>query len=231
LADKGTIFLDDVDDIPFELQVKLLRVIEERTFERVGGEQSLEVDVRIVCATKKDLKQMVSDGKFREDLYYRLNVVKIKLPPLRERQEDISVLAQHFLKKLSEEKNKSVKNFSPEVQKILLRHDWSGNVRELENVVEHAVTLSKSDGISEDDLPDYIRDAHAHGGLFSLDFSGNKHIDFSEAISTVEAKLICWALNEAGGNQVRAAELLSIPRTTLRDKLARLQFLTNPSHE
>lgn len=231
LADKGTIFLDDVDDIPFELQVKLLRVIEEKTFERVGGEQSLKVDVRVICATKKDLKQMVSEGKFREDLYYRLNVVKIELPALREHREDIAFLVQHFLKKLSKEKNKSVKNFSPEVQKILLRHDWLGNVRELENVVEHAVTLSKSDRITEDDLPDYIRDVHVHGGLFSINLGENKQIDFSEAISDVEAKLIYWALKEAGDNQVKAAELLNIPRTTLRDKLARLKFLNNPSQE
>lgn len=230
LADKGTIFLDDVDDIPFELQVKLLRVIEEKTFERVGGEQSLSVDVRVICATKKDLKQMVSEGEFREDLYYRLNVVKIKLPPLRDRREDISLLAQHFLKKLSNEKNKSVKNFSPEVQKILLRHDWLGNVRELENVVEHSVTLSKSDRITEDDLPDYLHDVRVQGGVFSLNVGRNKQIDLSEAISEVEAKLVSWALKEAGGNQVKAAELLNIPRTTLRDKLARLKFLNNLHH-
>lgn len=223
LADKGTIFLDEVDDIPFELQVKLLRVIEEKTFERVGGEQSLEVDVRVICATKKDLKQMVSEGKFREDLYYRLNVVKIELPPLRERREDIYLLSQHFLKKLSREKNKSVDYFSPEVQKILLRHDWSGNVRELENVVEHAVTLCKSDRITVDDLPEYLRDVHTQNGLLSLNFRGNKQINFSETVSEVEAKLIYWALKEAGGNQVKAAELLNIPRTTLRDKLSRLK--------
>jgi DNA-binding NtrC family response regulator len=225
LADKGTIFLDDVDDIPFELQVKLLRVIQERTFERVGGEQSIEVDVRVVCATKQDLKQMASEGKFREDLYYRLNVVKIVLPPLRERKEDILLLVQHFLEKYAEEKHKSVKHFSPEVQKVLLRHHWPGNVRELENVVEHAVTLSKSDPITEDDLPDYIRDVHAQGELFSLNLNGNKQVNFSGAISIVEAKLIYWALKEAGGNQVKAAELLNIPRTTLRDKLVHLKSL------
>ncbi|MFQ5750372.1 MAG: sigma-54-dependent transcriptional regulator [bacterium] len=229
LADKGTIFLDEVDDIPIELQVKLLRVIEEKIFERVGGEQSIEVDVRVICATKKDLKQMVSEAKFREDLYYRLNVVKIELPPLRDRREDIPLLAQHFLKKLASEKNKSVRDFSPEAQKLLLKHNWWGNVRELENVVEHAVTLSKSDRIIEDDLPEYLQDVHAHNGLFSLNFSGNKQINFSETISEVETQLIYWALKEARGNQVKAAELLNIPRTTLRDKLVRLKFLNHPA--
>lgn len=227
LADRGSILLDDVDDIPFELQVKLLGVIEERTFERVGGEQSLKVDVRVICTTKRDLKQMVSEGKFREDLYYRLHVVKIELPPLRERREDISLLAQHFLKKYSKEKNKSVKNFSPEVQKILLRHDWSGNVRELENVVEHALTLSRSDPITQDDLPDYIRDVHAQAGMLSLTLGGHRQVSFCEAISEMEGKLIYWALKEAGGNQAKAAEILDIPRTTLRDKLARLKPLTS----
>ncbi|MFQ5543379.1 MAG: sigma-54-dependent transcriptional regulator [Nitrospiria bacterium] len=229
LADKGTIFLDDVDDIPVELQVKLLRVIEERAFERVGGEQPLKVNVRVICATKKDLQQMVSEGKFREDLYYRLNVVKIELPPLRARREDISLLARHFLKKLCKERNKSLHYFTHEVQKVLLRHDWPGNVRELENIVEHAVTLSKSDRITVDDLPDYIRDVHAQDGMVSLDPGGNKQINLSEAVSEVEAKLILWALKEAEGNQVKAAKLLNIPRTTLRDKLARLRSLDNPS--
>ncbi len=227
LADKGTILLDDVDDIPLELQVKLLRVIENKVFERVGGEQSLKVDVRLICATKKDLNQMAAEGKFREDLYYRLNVVKIKLPPLRERREDISLLSQHFLKKLSKEKHKSVDSITPEAQKILLNHDWLGNVRELENVVEHAVTLCKSDRITVDDLPDSIRDLHKGGDLFSFNLSRNKQINFSEAISEVEARLIYWALKEAEGNQMKAAALLKIPRTTLRDKLARLKFPDN----
>lgn len=227
LADKGTIFLDEVDDIPFELQVKLLRVIEEKTFERVGGEQSLAVDVRVICATKRDLKQMVAEGTFREDLYYRLNVVKIELPALRERREDICLLAEHFLKKYATDKKRGVKAFAPGVQKILLSHDWSGNVRELENVVEHAVALSKSNLINEEDLPDYLREASARGSMLAFDLSGHKKISFADTVSEVEAKLIYWALKEAGGNQAQAAELLDIPRTTLRDKLARLKLINN----
>ncbi len=221
LADKGTIFLDEVDDIPLDLQVKLLRVIQERIFERVGGEESFNVDVRVICATKKDLKQMVSEGKFREDLYYRLNVVKIELPPLRERHEDIPLLVKHFLEKFSKVKNKSAKHFSPESQKVLLTHNWPGNVRELENVVEHAVTLCKSDHIDVDDMPDYLQEVSTPEGLFALDARGEKPINLSQAISDLENRLICWALKEAQGNQVKAAELLNIPRTTLRDKLAR----------
>jgi DNA-binding NtrC family response regulator len=223
LADKGTIFLDEVDDIPVDLQVKLLRVLQERTFERVGGEQSLEVDVRVICATKKD-KQMVTEEKFREDLYYRLNVVKIELPPLRERREDILLLAEHFLNKFSAEKNTPVKRLVTKTQKILLNYNWTGNVRELENVIEHAVTLCKSDQIAIDDLPDYLRDIGEPANIISIEPGGSRNIDLSEAISDVEAKLIYWALKEAGGNQVKTAEILNIPRTTLRDKLARLKF-------
>jgi len=222
IADKGSIFLDEVDDIPLDLQVKLLRLIQERTFERVGGEQSYKVDVRLLCATKKDLKQMVAEGKFREDLYYRLNVVKIELPPLRERGEDIAVLAEHFLAKLAGEKNKPVREFSGEVQKILFNYHWPGNVRELENTVEHAVTLCKSTRIDVDDLPDYLKEMTAATTLFPPSGFGEKQISLCQAVNDLEAKLISWALREAGGNQVRAAELLKIPRTTLRDKLARL---------
>ncbi|NQU68875.1 MAG: sigma-54-dependent Fis family transcriptional regulator [Candidatus Marinimicrobia bacterium] len=223
LADRGTIFLDEIDDIPLDLQVKLLRVIQERVFERVGGERSLEVDVRVVCATKKDLKQMVAEHKFREDLYYRLNVVKIALPPLRERSEDISILSQHFLKKLTEEKKKSITGLNPEVEKIFLSYDWPGNVRELENVVEHAVVLGKSDQVSIDDLPDYFCEIPIQSKIFAVNTNRKNQIDLSEAISEVEKKLIIWALNQTKGNQVKAARLLKIPRTTLRDKLSRIE--------
>ncbi len=227
LADKGSIFLDEVDDIPFDLQVKLLRVIQERTFERVGGEESFNVDVRMICATKKDLKQMVAEGNFREDLYYRLNVVKIDLPPLRERHEDILLLAKHFLEKLTKAKNKSINHFSPESEKILLTHNWPGNVRELENVVEHAITLCQADTISVNALPEYLKDLPVLDELFSLNHPGEKQISFSKTITELETRLIYWALKEAGGNQAKAAKLLDIPRTTLRDKLVRLNFVND----
>jgi DNA-binding NtrC family response regulator len=223
LAHKGTIFLDEVDDIPLDLQVKLLRVIQERTFERVGGEQSYKIDVRLICATKEDLKEMVSEGKFREDLYYRLNVVKIALPPLKERGEDIMILAQRFLERFSKEKNKSVKTMAHDVQRTLLSQDWPGNVRELENVIEHAVTLSRAEQITVDDLPEYLRNSRIPVGLPSRSEHGEKQLSLSRAVSELEARLICWALKESGGNQQKAAELLDIPRTTLRDKLSRLK--------
>jgi DNA-binding NtrC family response regulator len=151
------------------------------------------------------------------------------LPPLRERREDIPLLAEHFLNKFSAEKNTPVKRLVTETQKILLNYNWTGNVRELENIIEHAVTLCKSDQITIDDLPDYLRDIDEPAHIFSIEPGGSRKIDLSRAISDVEAKLIYWALKEAGGNQVKAAEILNIPRTTLRDKLARLKLPDNLS--
>ncbi len=220
LADGGTIFLDDVDDIPFDLQVKLLRVIQEKTFERVGGEQPLKVDVRLICATKKDLLKMVGDGAFREDLYYRLNVVKIELPPLRARGDDVLLLASHFLERLSKEQDRPAKRLSPDVQRILLRYQWPGNVRELQNVIEHGVALSRADTVCVEDLPEYLQRTGTGPEVASLSLNGEQKVNFAEVIRDTEAQLIFWALERAGGNQAKAAELLSIPRTTLRDKLA-----------
>jgi DNA-binding NtrC family response regulator len=223
LADTGSIFLDDVDDIPIDLQVKLLRVIQERSFERVGGEHSLEVNVRVICATKKDLKQMVAEGKFREDLYYRVDVVKIKLPPLRDRRDDIPILIKHFLEKFSKEKQKRVSSFDAETLHILETHAWSGNVRELENVVEHAVTMCGTHVIAVRDLPDYLRGSREQRASTPFDPDRLKTVHLYEVLADTEAQLINWALRKASGNQVRAAEILGIPRTTLRDKLTRLQ--------
>ncbi len=223
LADTGSIFLDDVDDIPIDLQVKLLRVIQERSFERVGGEQSLEVNVRVICATKKDLKQMVAEGKFREDLYYRVDVVKLKLPPLRDRRDDIPILTRHFLEKFSKEKQKKVASFDAETLRILETHTWSGNVRELENVVEHAVTMCGTRVIMVGDLPDYLRESREQGVYTPFDPDTQKTVRLYEVLAETEAHLINWALRKAKGNQVRAAEILGIPRTSLRDKLNRLQ--------
>ena len=224
LANKGTIFLDEIDDIPLDLQVKLLRVIQERVFERVGGERSLDVDVRIICATKKNLQHMVGDHKFREDLYYRLNVVKITLPPLRERKEDISILVQHFLKKLTGEKNKNIPVLVPELEKLFQTYHWPGNVRELENVVEHALALRKSNIITIDDLPEYFCEIPTQNKIFAVNTNKENQVDFSETILDVETNLILWALKQTKGNQVRAAKLLNIPRTTLRDKLSRIEL-------
>ncbi|MCF6156887.1 MAG: sigma-54-dependent Fis family transcriptional regulator [Candidatus Brocadia sp.] len=224
LANGGSIFLDDVDDIPLDMQVKLLRVLQERTFERVGGEETLSVDVRIICATKKDLLERVKEGGFREDLFYRLNVVPISIPPLRERKEDIPLLINYFLKKFVSQYEDALPDVSQEVFNALLAYDWPGNVRELENVVEHAVAFSKSKGISLETLPEYLRKVDIHKDLLSMDLYNKHAISLQDALTEVEKKLIQWAHQKTNGNQVKMAEMLGIPRTTLRNRLVKLQL-------
>lgn len=224
LADGGSIFLDDVDDIPLDMQVKLLRVLQERNFERVGGEETLRVDVRIICATKKDLLEQVKEGYFREDLFYRLNVVPIHIPPLRERREDIPLLINYFLKKFVSQYEDALPDISQETMSVLIAYDWPGNVRELENVIEHAVAFSKSKGISLDTLPEYMRKVDIKTDLLSMDLSDKQKINLQNALAEVEKKLIQWAYQKASGNQVKMAEILGIPRTTLRNRLIKLQM-------
>ncbi|OHB98203.1 MAG: Fis family transcriptional regulator [Planctomycetes bacterium RIFCSPLOWO2_12_38_17] len=224
LADGGSIFLDDVDDIPLDMQVKLLRVLQERNFERVGGEETLRVDVRIICATKKDLLEQVKEGCFREDLFYRLNVVLIHIPPLRERREDIPLLINYFLKKFVSQYEDALPDISQETMNVLIAYDWPGNVRELENVIEHAVAFSKSKGISLDALPEYLRKVDIKTDLLSMDLSDKQNISLQDALTEVEKKLIQWAYQKASGNQVKMAEILGIPRTTLRNRLIKLQM-------
>jgi len=224
LADGGSIFLDDVDDIPLDMQVKLLRVLQERNFERVGGEETLRVDVRIICATKKGLLELVKEGYFREDLFYRLNVVLIHIPPLRERREDIPLLINYFLKKFVSQYEDALPDISQETMNVLIAYDWPGNVRELENVIEHAVAFSKSKGISLDALPEYLRKVDIKTDLLSMDLSDKQKINLQNALAEVEKKLIQWAYQKASGNQVKMAEILGIPRTTLRNRLIKLQM-------
>ena len=224
LANGGSIFLDDVDDIPLDMQVKLLRVLQERTFERVGGEETLSVDVRIICATKKDLLEHVKEGYFREDLFYRLNVVPINIPPLRERKEDIPLLIKCFLKKFVSQYEDALPDVSQEVLDVLLAYNWPGNVRELENVIEHAVAFSKSKGISIETLPEYLRRVDIRTDLLSMDLSNKQEINLQDALTEVEKKLIQWAHQKTNGNQVKMAEILGIPRTTLRNRLIKLQL-------
>ncbi|OHC06449.1 MAG: Fis family transcriptional regulator, partial [Planctomycetes bacterium RIFOXYC2_FULL_41_27] len=224
LANNGSIFLDDVDDIPLDMQVKLLRVLQERTFERVGGEETLSVDVRIICATKKDLLEHVKEGYFREDLFYRLNVVPINIPPLRERKEDIPLLIKCFLKKFVSQYEDALPDVSQEVLDVLLAYNWPGNVRELENVIEHAVAFSKSKGISIETLPEYLRRVDIRTDLLSMDLSNKQEINLQDALTEVEKKLIQWAHQKTNGNQVKMAEILGIPRTTLRNRLIKLQL-------
>ncbi|HJW86594.1 MAG TPA: sigma-54 dependent transcriptional regulator [Candidatus Brocadiaceae bacterium] len=221
LADGGTIFLDDVDDIPCEMQVKLLRVLQEREFERVGGEETIAVNVRVICATKKDLQKLVREGGFREDLYYRLHVVTIQLPPLRERREDVPLLVTYFVKKYAERQPVTVNMVSQEALKLLLSYNWPGNIRELENVIEHAVTFCASDTIIPNNLPANLLERETPSGIFPIELSAIDSIDLQETLSEAEKKLLLWAYQKTNGNQVRMSEILRIPRTTLQNKLVK----------
>ncbi len=217
LADGGTIFLDDVDDIPLVSQVKLLRVLQERTFERVGGTKSISVDVRVVAATKVNLFEKVRNREFREDLYYRLNVVPIILPPLRERKEDIPLLVEHFVNKY--QKKSPVRKFSNEAMKAMLSYDWPGNVRELENIVERICTLTTHELVQLEDLPDFLM-TPSRGTFSCRGFESSENgLNFSELIQSYEKELLLWALKKADGNRSKASQLLQLKRTTLQDKL------------
>src|SRR4030042_1411587 len=208
LANGGTIFLDEIGEVSPPTQILLLRVLQDHRFERVGGEETLEVDVRVIAATNKNLTEEMKKGTFREDLYYRLNVIPIFIPPLRERKDDISFLASHFLEKFSQEKGKKIVDFSPEVMEIFLAHPWPGNVRELENVIEHAVIIGKKDEIYTKDLPQYlIQKPLQREDLVTLD-------DF-------EKDLILKTLKEMNWNKHKAAKKLKINRSTLYGKMRR----------
>jgi len=206
VANRGTLFLDEIGEMSANIQVHLLRVLEEKEFNRVGGNEPIKVDVRVISATNRDMKQAVANGQFREDLYYRLNVVNIELPPLRERTEDIPLLAQHFLKKYSAENQKEVTDFSPEVTDFLLKYEWPGNVRELENAIERAVILAKGAHIEIADLPKenlvLVRSAPA-----------------GKDLEEVEKNHILNILKETGGNYSEAARTLGISRMTLYNKI------------
>src|SRR5690349_11805819 len=224
LADKGTIFFDEIGNIPLETQAKLLRVIQEREFMRLGGMETIKVDARIVAATNCDLKQMVEDGRFREDLYYRLHVINVYLPPLRERKEDIPVLAHHFLEKYAEENHKRGIELSSEALDLLADYDWPGNVRELENVIERAVVLCPGTRINADLIPENVRSSPSFQiPRFVVPPEG---ISFKDVITNVEKRLIESTLEAAGGVQKRAAELLKIKPTTLNEMIKRYDIGT-----
>jgi two-component system response regulator PilR (NtrC family) len=224
LADKGSIFFDEIGNIPPETQVKLLRVMQEREFMRLGGMDTIKVDLRIIAATNCDLEQMVEDGRFREDLYYRLHVINIFLPPLRQRKEDIPLLTQHFLEKYGDENNRPDLEITPDALDVLVDYDWPGNVRELENVIERAVVLSTRPRIDLDLIPDRIRAAPPfHIPKFAVPPEG---ISFKDVITNVEKRLIESTLEAAGGVQKRAAELLKIKPTTLNEMIKRYEIGT-----
>ncbi|MBI3939703.1 MAG: sigma-54-dependent Fis family transcriptional regulator [Acidobacteria bacterium] len=222
VADGGTVFLDEVGTIPFETQTKLLRVIQEREFRRVGGIDNIKVDVRIIAATNIDLRRAVEERRFREDLYYRLNVITLLLPPLRERKGDIPLLAEFFITRYSRENSRDPCSLSAESLKVLMEHDWPGNVRELENAIERAVVLAASDTIKPDLFPREVLESAGsiqdHWGLLEEGAS------LKDLVAEFERKLIDSALEKTEGNQRRAAQLLRLKATTLNEKLKRLRI-------
>ncbi|HAK55780.1 MAG: sigma-54 dependent transcriptional regulator [Vicinamibacterales bacterium] len=219
LADTGSIFFDEIGNMPFETQAKLLGVMQERQFMRLGGVETIKVDVRLIAATNVDLKKMVDDGRFREDLYYRLHVITVRLPSLRERKEDIPLLVQHFLSKYGGENDRSDLEITPDALDLLVEYDWPGNVRELENVIERAVVLSASPRIDTALIPDHVRATQT----FQMPrvVVPAEGISFKEVIANSERQLIESALHEAGGVQKRAAELLRVKPTTLNEMIKR----------
>jgi two-component system response regulator HydG len=213
-ADGGSLFLDEVGEMPVSMQVKLLRVIQERELTRVGGEQVIPVDVRLIVATNQDLTQMVKAGTFREDLYYRLNVVELKTPPLRERREDIPLLAAYFLTRFAEKNRKSVERFSPRSMDLLIRHPWPGNVRELMNTIERAVVLARTTCLDESDFAALTARLHeTDTALSSSAFPADIPLE------RIEREAIVNTLASADGNKSEAARRLGITRKTLREKL------------
>ena len=231
LAEGGTIFLDEIGEMDLSLQVKILRALQEKEFERVGGDKTLKADVRIVAATNRDLEEEVRAGRFREDLYYRLNVIPLHLPPLRERGEDILLLSDHFLRRFCRQKNREPLRFAPDAQDLILRYPWPGNVRELENFMERLSILCEHDQIQLSDLPRKILDnagvapppsaAVAPAGFRwpRLTDLEERSMGLKEFLDTLEEKLLLEALERASGVKNQAAELLGIKRTTLIEKL------------
>ena len=219
IADTGTIFFDEIGSVPIETQAKLLRVIQEREFMRLGGVDTIKVDVRIIAATNVDLKGMVADGRFREDLYYRLHVIKVELPPLRDRCEDVRLLAQHFLEKYGLENDKPDLELTPDALDLMEQYDWPGNVRELENIIERAVVLATGTRIDVDLIPDAVRTS----GPFQIPqfVMPPEGISFKEVTAAFETQLIERTLVAAGGVQKLAAEMLRIKPTTLNEMIKR----------
>jgi DNA-binding NtrC family response regulator len=216
LANNGTIYLDDIDDIPLDLQVKLLRVLEEGEIERVGGTKTIKIDVRVIASTKKDLKEMVAQGKFREDLFYRLNVFPIELPPLRERRDDIELLAWHFAREFAQGGNIEI---NPEAMELIKLYPFSGNVRELKNLMERLVLLARTNVIDKNILPIEFR---FPGKPHTCFFYGNKPLD--DMLREVETNAIIDALLRSGGNKAKAAQILHLPASTLKSRIEKLNI-------
>ncbi len=220
MAHEGSIFFDEIGNIPLDTQAKLLRVIQEKEFMPLGGVETLTAEARIIAATNAELETLVAEGRFREDLYYRLNVITVPLPPLRDRAEDIPLLARHFLARYAEENEKSIEDFTPRAMELLMDYHWPGNVRELENVVERGVVLSREETFSDLLLPPAVREPRVPTVLAPAMPSNG--MSFKEAVATYERELISQALKTAGGVQKRAAEILKVKPTTLHEMMKRL---------
>ncbi|WP_353684713.1 sigma-54 dependent transcriptional regulator [Thermodesulfovibrio sp. 3907-1M] len=221
VANEGTVFLDEIGELPMSLQKKLLRFLQEKEIQRIGSNTRIKVDVRVISATNRDLEKLVKEGTFREDLYWRLNVVRINIPPLRERKDDIPLLINHFLNKYSKENNKPIPQLEPEVINALINYDWHGNVRELANVIERAVVLSPSGIISMKHLPRRIQE---HSGWTFLK-------ENSLNLLEIEKSLILKALTSTGWNQTKAAQILGISRKQLRTKMKNHGLLPDSEEE
>lgn len=218
MAHGGTLFLDEISELPLPLQVKLLRVLQEREFERVGGTKSFRVDVRILAATNQDLEEAVAEKRFREDLFYRLHVIPITVPPLRSRSEDIPLLTDHFIKKFNKKKKRRLEGIDKETLEILVSYPWPGNIRELENLIERIATLKQEGLISKEDLPEKYTKQRSNRMIPLLDFP-EEGVNFSEVVTQFENHLLEQALLKASGVKNRAAQLLHLNRTTLVEKL------------
>ena len=210
LASLGTLFLDEIGEIDQSIQIKILRVLQDKKFERVGGEETLEVDVRILAATNRDLQEAIRSGDFREDLYYSLNVVNMHIPPLRERKEDIPLLISSFIKEIAEENGKSIQGIDSRATAVLYNHSWPGNIRELRNCIESAIVMAKGNVVTVEDLPPYIRTPPDENFI---------KIRAGTSLEDVEKQIIEFTLNHFDGNKSRAAEALGIGRKTLHRKL------------
>jgi two-component system response regulator PilR (NtrC family) len=224
VADGGSIFLDEIGNINLETQAKLLRVIQEKEFMRLGSTDTVKVDVRIIAATNADLQKLMREQQFREDLFYRLNVISIQLPPLRRRREDIPLLIQHFLEKYSEENKRRVREVTPDAMKILMDHPWPGNVRELENTIERAVVLCTGDRVTPELLPDSIR--YSGDQEQPAMYVPSDGISLKDAVSRYERNMILQSLELANGVQKKAAELLQLKPSTLNEMMKRLGIHT-----
>lgn len=221
MAESGTLFMDEIGELPLPLQVKLLRVIQEREFKRVGGTEDIKVDVRIISASNQDLQQKVALGGFREDLFYRLNVIQIKIPPLRERKEDIPLLVNHFVRKYSADTGKEIEGVSPEALELLLGYDFPGNVRELENIIERSITLETSPTIAERHIRSYLNERMISKSIPPSLEIPEEGMDLNKVVEDLEKAFILKALEHTGGVKKKAAEILGMNFRAMRYKLAK----------